>query len=314
MKLALLFSGQGAQKPGMGVDFLSDPLFKKTIAAANEASGHDIETIFRSKKGELNQTVYVQPALVAFEAGLCQMLQRDLPHLPVAGMVGLSLGEYSAMFASGALDLKNTISLVSDRARYMQADADKVQNGMAALLQPQLTSVKKIVSDLQDRGQQVYLANYNSPAQVVIAGEKAAVEQAVKEIKQQKAARRAIKLRVNGAFHTPLFNSARGKMKKRLRKVAFSKAKVPVISNTTGKPFTKDWQSVMARQLAVPTHFDQCLQYLIDHQQIDATLEIGPGHTLSSFAKQIDSQLKRYQIGSLAEYKSFVEAENGFKK
>lgn len=314
MKLALLFSGQGAQKPGMGLDLMSDPLFKQTINDASEASGHDIQSILQSKNDELKATVYVQPALVAFEAGLYRMLQRDLPHLPVVGMVGLSLGEYGAMFASGALDLKNTISLVSDRARYMQADADKVQNGMAALLKPKFDEVKKIIAALQAQGKQVWLANYNSPKQVVIAGEKSAVDLAVKEIKQEKAALRAVKLRVNGAFHTPLFNGASSKMQQRLKNVSFRQAKIPVISNTTAKPFTNDWQGIMARQLAVPTHFGQCLQYLIEHEQIDATLEIGPGHTLSSFAKQSDPKLKRYQIGSLKEYQAFVEAKNEFEK
>lgn len=314
MKLGLLFSGQGAQKPGMGLDLMSDPLFSQTLADASEASGHDIRSILQNKNDELKKTIYVQPALVAFEAGVYRMLERDLPHLPVAGMVGLSLGEYGAMFASGALDLKNTISLVSDRARYMQADADKVQNGMAALLKPKLSEVEKIIADLQAQEKQVWLANYNSPRQVVIAGEKSAVEVAVKEIKQGKAALRAIKLRVNGAFHTPLFNGAKAKMQQRLKNVSFRQTKVPVISNTTAQPFTNDWQSIMARQLAVPTHFGQCLQYLIDHEQIDAVLEIGPGHTLSSFAKQIDPSLKRYQIGSLKEYQAFVEAQNEFKQ
>lgn len=314
MKLALLFSGQGAQKPGMGLDLMSDPLFSQTIAESSEASGQDIKVIYQSQNGELQKTVYVQPALVAFETGVYRMLQRDLPNLLVAGMVGLSLGEYGAMFASGALDLKNTISLVSDRARYMQADADQVQNGMAALLRPKLSEVQKIVADLQKQGKKVWVANYNSPKQVVIAGEKSAVGAAVKEIKQEKAALRAIKLRVNGAFHTPLFNGAKAKMKQRLRSVTFKQTKVPVISNTTAQPFTDDWQSIMARQLAVPTHFGQCLQYLIEHERIDATLEIGPGHTLSSFAKQIDRSLERYQIGSLKEYQAFVEAKNEFKK
>lgn len=314
MKLALLFSGQGAQKPGMGLDFMSDPLFSQIIAEASEASGQDIKSILQSPNGELKKTIYVQPALVAFEAGLYQMLKRDLLHLPVAGMVGLSLGEYGAMFASGALDLKNTISLVSGRARYMQADADKVQNGMAALLKPNLPTVKKIISDLQKQRQRVWLANYNSPRQVVIAGEKSAVDLAIKKIKQEKAALRAIKLRVNGAFHTPLFNGAKNKMKQRLVNVSFKPTTVPVISNTTAQPFANDWQSIMGRQLAVPTHFGECLQYLIDHEQIDTTLEIGPGYTLSSFAKQIDPRLKRYQIGSLKEYQAFVKAEDEFKR
>ena len=114
MNFGILFSGQGAQKPGMGLDFLVDPLFKETIELASEASKQDIETIFASKNNELAKTIHVQPALVAFEIGIFRMLMRDLPNLNIGGMVGLSLGEYGAMAASGALDLDNTISLVTD--------------------------------------------------------------------------------------------------------------------------------------------------------------------------------------------------------
>lgn len=314
MKFALLFSGQGAQKTGMGLDFLVDPLFKETIETASQASGKDLVAIFTNVNGELNKTENVQPALVAYEAGIYRMLMRDLPNLPVAGMVGLSLGEYGAMFASGALDLENTIKLISDRARYMQADADKVDNGMAALLRPKLPKVKEIVDQLQGQGKSVYIANYNSPKQIVIAGIKQDVDQAVDQLQEEKACLKAINLKVNGAFHTPLFNGARAKMHDRLKTVYFKQTKVPVISNTTAQPFTDDWASIMEKQLAVPTHFGECLQYLVDHEQVDMTLEIGPGHTLSSFAKQVDRKLTRYQIDDLTKYQQFIEAENGFKK
>lgn len=314
MKFALLFSGQGAQKPGMGLDLLQDPLFKQTIAQASAASGQDIVADFKSENGELNKTIHVQPALVSFEAGLYRMLKRDLPELTIAGMVGLSLGEYGAMFASGALDLKETISLVSDRAKYMQVDADQVDSGMAALIKPDLAQVKAILTNLQSEGKQVYLSNFNSPKQVVIAGEKEAVSLATAQIKQKKAAKRAVELKVNGAFHTPLFKTASAKMHERLKQVAFKRSQIPVISNTTVKPLTNDWSQVMEKQLAVPTHFGGCLQYLLDHEEVDATLEIGPGKTLSSFAHQVDRKLKTFRIDSLETYQKFIEEEHAVKK
>ena len=106
MSYAILFSGQGAQRAGMGIDFLADPLFKETVEIASEASGQDIVADFKSEHDELKKTVHVQPALVAFEAGIYRMLQRDLPDFNAAGMVGLSLGEYGAMIASKAISLK----------------------------------------------------------------------------------------------------------------------------------------------------------------------------------------------------------------
>lgn len=308
MKFAVLFSGQGAQKAGMGLDLLADSLFVETIDEASSASGQNIVADFKGENDELKKTVHVQPALVSFEAGIYRMLMRDLPELNIAGMVGLSLGEYGAMFASSALSLKETISLVSDRAKYMQIDADRVASGMAALIKPNLSKVKAILSKLQEDGEQVYLSNFNSPKQVVIGGEKNAVAAAVKEINDQVAAKRALLLRVNGAFHTPLFNEASKKMHDRLANVDFAKNKIMVISNTTAKPFDGNWKEIMEKQLAVPTHFCACLQYLIDHEHIDATLEIGPGKTLSSFAHQIDRDLESYRIGNLKEYQEFVEA------
>lgn len=310
MKFGLLFSGQGGQKSGMGLDFMVDPLFKETIDEASEASGQNIITSFKNEHNELKKTIYVQPALVAFEAGIYRMLKRDLPNLKVAGMIGLSLGEYSAMFASDALNLTRCINLVTDRAKYMQIDADKVNGGMIALLKPDLNKVKDILADLQKKGKKVYIANFNSPQQIVIGGIKEDVILAGDKLKENQAAKKIIILRVNGAFHTSLFNSAKVKMHQRLKQVKFNTSSVPVISNTTVKPFTNDWTEIMERQLAVPTHFGKCIQLLANTKQITATLEIGPGKVLSSFAKQTNRTLKNYHISIYNEYQKFIEEEN----
>lgn len=310
MPFGLLFSGQGAQKAGMGLDFLDDSLFKETIDQASEASKQDLVAVFKSEHDELKKTIHVQPALVAFEAGIYRMLMRDLPDLDVAGMLGLSLGEYGTMFASGALSLEETIALVSDRAEYMQEDADREVSTMAALLKPKMDLVQEILTDLQNAGHRVYIANYNSPKQIVIGGPVTDLKLAVKTIQDQEAVKKAIVLDVNGAFHTPLFNSARQKMHDRLKDVDFKQNKTVVVSNTTAHPFDNNWGEIMEKQLAVPTHFGQCMQYLIDHQEITATLEIGPGKTLTGFAKQVDRHLDNYRIGSYAEYEEFLEKQN----
>lgn len=312
MSYGILFSGQGAQKAGMGLDFLSDPLFKDTIEKASSASHQDLVAIFKDENGELNKTINVQPALVAFEVGIFRMLKRDT-NLNIGGMAGLSLGEYSAMYASGALDLVNCLSLVSDRARYMQEDADQVENGMAAILKPKLDEIEALIQDLRKQNKRVYIANYNSLKQVVIAGEKNDVELAAKQIKDQELAHKIVMLKVNGAFHTPLFDGAKAKMTKRLTNVKFKENEIPVISNTTALPFSNNWREIMAKQLAVPTHFGACVQYLIEHEQVDQILELGPGKVLSSFAKQIDRHLKCSHIGSYAEYQAFIEEKHGIK-
>lgn len=307
MQIGVLFSGQGAQKPGMGVDFLGDPLFCQLVEEASQATGLNIATLMKGEGGELDYTKYVQPALVTVSYGIYRMLERDL-QLPIAGMVGLSLGEYAALMAARALDFTPGMALLADRARYMQEDADQVPSTLAAIVEPKLDVVSQAVEAAQAAGQGVYFANYNSPDQVVLGGAKEALEQVVEEITAKEAAKKAVVLKVSGAFHTQFFNGARQKMTERLKTVAFHTPTVPVISNTTVTPFEKEGLAdVLARQLAVPTHFGDDLAYLINHQGVDTTLEIGPGKTLTRFAKQVDRKLTRYRISSLADYQAFVK-------
>ena len=304
MKIGLLFSGQGAQKPGMGLDFLSDPLFESIISQGSTATGMDLKRIMASGNGELKETKNVQPALVAVSYGIYRMLKRDLPKLPVAAMAGLSLGEYAALMASEALPFEDGIQLLADRGRYMQADADRTASSMAAVLSPDVEKVEAIC----DHYAHVWVANYNSPAQLVIGGTVDEVQQAVSELKEQAAAKRVVILRVSGAFHTPLFNGARQKMHDRLAKESFAQPVVPVISNTTVTEFQGDEiAAIMERQLAVPTHFGADVAFMVEHQEIDATLEIGPGKTLSRFAKQVNSQLKRANIATMKDYATYVK-------
>lgn len=313
MKYGILFSGQGAQRPGMGVDLLSDSLFSKTIAAASAASQLDIPKIMRDEHDELKQTRYVQPALAAVSYGIYQMLRRDLPDLPVGGMAGLSLGEYPALMASRSMDFAAGMALLADRAEYMQADADKTASTLAAVLNPAADRVEQLCQRYQDHGQPVYVANYNSPRQLVIGGPVANVRKAAAEIKAAGMAKRVVVLKVSGAFHTPLFNGARRKMHTRLQDVDFATPQVPVISNTTQQPFEPATiRQVLERQLAVPTHFGADLQKLVTDCQVRATLEIGPGKTLTRFAKQADRDLATYHIATLDDYQQFVEEyQNG---
>lgn len=303
MKIGILFSGQGAQKPGMGLDLLVDPLFAQTVAEASAATGLDITTILRSEHGELDQTANVQPALVTVSYGLYRMLRRDLPKLPVAGMVGLSLGEYAALLAAKAVSAADGFKLLTDRGRYMQTDADAQASGLAALVDPQEKVVDQVLATSA-----VQVANYNSPHQLVIGGPVAELKTAVSQLKTAKAAKKIVILRVSGAFHTPLFNNARQKMHDRLATVTFATPQVPVISNTTVYPFTADNLSeILERQLAVPTHFGEDLQYLIDHEKIDQTLEIGPGKALSHFDRQVDRNLQRANIATMTDYENYVK-------
>lgn len=312
MKFGILFSGQGAQRPGMGIDLMADPLFASTIKEASEAVKMDLVPIMKNEAGALDQTKNVQPALVAVSYGLYRMLMRDLD-LPVEGMIGLSLGEYAALLASQGLEFQSGMALLADRARYMQAVADKTPSAMAALLKPDVQSVEGICAQITAEGDLVAIANYNTPKQVVIGGTVAGVKAAIEQIKATKAARRAIELPVSGAFHTAMFNPARDQMVERLKTISCHDPQVPVISNTTEEPFeAASMKAILAKQLAVPTHFGAGLKKLVTLANLDATLELGPGKTLTSFAQVVAPDLKHYHISNLAEYQAFMtEVENG---
>ncbi|KRL03041.1 ACP S-malonyltransferase [Liquorilactobacillus capillatus] len=312
MKIGFLFSGQGAQYSQMGLDlYESDQEYRAAIDEAAELTGMDLKAIYRNENNELAQTVYVQPAIVAMSLGITRMLKRDLPQLNVRGMVGLSLGEYSALIAAGSLNFKDGMQVLKDRATYMQSDAEETDGAMVAVLKTDIELIKKVCQEASTATEVVCPANYNSPKQVVIGGNKAAVDRAIKLFHEQEV-KNVIPLKVSGAFHTPLFKKASTLMGRRLANVRFEKTTVPVISNTTAQPFIADqMQEVLTQQLITPTHFYQCVDYMIAVLGIDTVVEIGPGQTLSKFTKQINRDIERYHIDSQTNYQKFIEASRG---
>lgn len=306
MKYGILFSGQGAQFEEMGLDFYQNsPLFKEYIDKASEITSYDLREIFANQDNQLSQTKYVQPAIVAMSVGIYKMLSQALGNqFEVGGMVGLSLGEYSALMASGKLNYQDGMAALKDRAIYMQEDADENPSMMGAAMNPDIEKLEAICAEIAD----VTIANYNTPKQVVLGGTTTGVKEAMAAIENQGAAKRVVPLKVSGAFHTPLFINSSQKMGKRLENITFENTDTQVISNTTVKPFeTEKIAQILEAQIVNPTHFGDCLQYLIDNENINATLEIGPGQTLTKFAKQVDKSLDRHHISSLEDFEKFIE-------
>lgn len=307
MKLAILFSGQGSQFTDMGLDFYQEsPIFKDCVDEASEIADFKITSVFANDGDKLSETKYIQPAIVAMSIGIWKMLQNTLgDKLAVEGMVGLSLGEYSALIASQKLSFSDGMSVLKDRAIYMQDDANKVDSKMAAIIDPQIEVIEKLCTDYPN----VYVANYNTPKQLVIGGNGEELVDIVDKIDSLNAAKKIVELKVSGAFHTPLFTNASQKMKKRLLNVTFTEGSNLVVSNTTMRPFEKDsLAEILAKQIIKSTHFGECVQYLIDNKKIDTVLEIGPGKTLSKFTKQIDKSIKRYHISKLSDFKKFIDS------
>lgn len=310
MYYGILFSGQGAQQSGMGVELMADSLFSRIVSQASAVCELDLLKIMKNEHKELNKTAYVQPAIVTVSYGIYRMLKRDLPQLPIKGMIGLSLGEYAALIASNALSFEEGIKLVADRAHFMQQDADREISTLAAVLDPQLQEIQELITAQQENNQRVYIANYNSPQQIVVGGTLTDLKATLKKIEEDNLAKRTILLKVNGAFHTPSFNGARQQMHNRLQTVDFHEPQIEVISNTTNSLFhCEDLPGILEKQLAVPTHFGANVKELVKHAKIDTTLEIGPGKTLSRFAHQVDQQLNTQHIENLADYEKFIKEQ-----
>ncbi|TPR18201.1 MULTISPECIES: ACP S-malonyltransferase [Apilactobacillus] len=275
MNICYLFSGQGSQFKEMGQDlYKSNSIYKETIDEASKTL--DLNLADPDIFDNPNNT---QISILTMSVAIYRILADKLDK-PVA-MMGLSLGEYSALVAAKALSFQSGLKLVHDRSRYMDAAGKQNPGSMAAVLGVSPDFVKNVCDQIDD----VYPANYNAKKQTVIGGTKEGVQKAMTELKE-KGAKRVIPLKVSVASHTPLMQPASDQLAKRLESVEFDEPEFDVISNTTVKPFNTDTiKETLTNQLINPTHFMQDVASIED-KNIDAFIEIGPGNTLSKLAKK----------------------------
>lgn len=296
MRIGLLFNGQGSQKAGMGQDLYEKvPLFKQYIDQASNILGYDLVEVFNNEE-KISQTKWAQPAIVAFDAALAACLVEAGMKNVVAGL-GLSLGEYPALVANGMLTFDQAIALVKDRGEYMQAVGDANPGKMVAVLDDNQDMIVATIEKMQREGLKVYAANFNTFNQLVIGGEAIAVDQAV-QVLTIDGVKKIVPLPVSGAFHTPLLKEASDKMAARLADEAINDAQYPVYSNTTKHVFDQDSvKETLTKQIVSPTYFAQCLDEMVKDNQVDTLIEIGPGVTLSKFARKIVSKdITRYSV------------------
>ncbi|WP_054749263.1 ACP S-malonyltransferase [Lacticaseibacillus thailandensis] len=226
--------------------------------------------------------------------GIAALLGAELP-APVAVM-GLSLGEYAALTAAGSLSLPDGVRVVADRARWMQTAGDQVPGKMAAVMTDQVSTVQTLVQALPG----VYVANKNAPRQIVVGGQVAAVDRLLAEL-AARGIKRVRSLNVV-ASHTPLMQTAADRLAARLQAVHLAPPRIPVISNTTGKPFTTATvKATLVNQLTHTTNFAGGLLALAD-LGVDQFVEIGPGRTLSGFVRQTLPRAARYQVHDVATF------------
>jgi [acyl-carrier-protein] S-malonyltransferase len=291
MKTAFIFPGQGAQEIGMGAEIAHFfPIAAKIYEQANESVGYDLRKLcFEGPAEQLNTTTISQPAIFVTSAAILEVLRTNPATTGIQADVtaGLSLGEYTALYAAGAISFRDALILVQKRGQAMQAASDATEGGMVSIIGLDEEKVRQLCSEA-GQGELLLPVNFNCPGQIVISGSKAACKRA-EELAPKFGAIKAVRLEVAGAFHTEMMSSAADELKKALLNCKISDpSNIKVIANIDAE-YYKDAKSIkegLAKQLTNAIYWQKCMERLLA-DGVEQFYEIGPGRVLTGLMKRI---------------------------
>lgn len=294
MQIGILLSGQGAQKPGMGKDFYENgSAGRQALERLAQIDGDIVRLCTEASQEELNRTVNTQPSV--FAVSMAAFAEFSQLGAEISGFAGFSLGEYSALAASGMLSLEDAFCLVKKRAEWMQACAEEYPGGMAAVLGKNEEQIEELIAKTQVK-EVLTPVNFNCPGQIVVAGDEESLADFLAVCKSQRT--RAVRLPVNGAFHSKFMERASEQIRGYIEDMDFAQPTAPVYANVNGEPYGGDGKDILARQTMRPVLFQQSIQRMIE-RGIDTFVEVGVGATLEGFVKRTSKDVKAYHVDSM---------------
>lgn len=294
MKIAYIFPGQGAQHAGMGLEFYAaSPVYREVFDSLAAASGLPLKQAMETGEN-LSLTEYTQPALFTMGMGIAAMLAEKGVKADICA--GLSLGEYGALCAAGAIGAQDGVQLLRKRGRFMQEAVPAGVGGLAAIIGLGMDAVKE-VADVTG----TYVTNYNLEQQIVIGGEIGLLEKAC-ALAKEKGAKLTKMLEVSAPFHTPLLKSAGDKLYEELKKTEIKPLGAEVYANVTGKKYTADADiaKTLALQVTSTVMWYECMKGMAE-DGIDLYLELGPGNTLAAMLKKVSKEANVVSVNNPAE-------------
>jgi [acyl-carrier-protein] S-malonyltransferase len=303
--VVLLFSGQGAQRPGMCLDwFASERVARSMMVKADHAMDFRLsEVMFDGPDDELTRTSRCQPALYVHGLVGLALLKQRLPDLNVVAAAGLSLGEFTAHAAAGTFSFEEGLRLVARRGAFMEEACLATKGSMAAMIGGDEDAVRKLAADSD-----VDVANYNAPGQIVLSGSEAGIDAAVANAKEA-GVRRALKLNVAGAYHSRLMRSAQEKLAAELATAAIGVPEIPVVCNFGATVVSEagEIRSMLEKQVTGSVRWAESIK-LLRAQGHTTFLELGPGKVLAGLVAKIDKDAVVYSIEDMASLDAAVEA------